>query len=81
MKLQIDMDNKTIKLEHDANLSDALVTIKNLLPNDWKEYKLLTSNTIDWTNPIIIGKNYPWQLWEFYTTDTSSTGIYNIEVQ
>jgi len=70
MRIQIDTENKTIKLESEVSLDEFFKMIKKLLPNDsWKEFKLLTDSIIYWTNPypIIIKKykpytppNYPW---------------------
>ena len=60
MKLQIDTDNKTIKIERDINLDELFKNLKKLFPdNTWKEYKLETNAPITyWSNPIYV-QNYP----------------------
>jgi|SRR6478736_5615492 len=47
MKLQIDTELKTIKLESQTNLKEFFEKIQNFLP-DWAEYKLETNVTINW---------------------------------
>lgn len=60
MKLQIDTEKKTIKIESDIKLSLLIKTLKAMLPNDWKDFTLQTNTTIQhWTNPIIWG-GYPY---------------------
>lgn len=93
MKLQLDLDNKIIRLDSTVNLSDLFETLKKLLPQgEWKEFSIETNTTIVWSNPIIYPYNiptYPIQPWPWITCGTSSTpdnnytltnGVYNIEV-
>jgi hypothetical protein len=69
MKLQLDTEKKTIKLEQTVKLSDLVETLEKLLPDgQWKEFKLETNTVIrDWNTPIIIRERtyptyptYPW---------------------
>jgi hypothetical protein len=54
MKLQLDTTNKTIKVENDIKISLLIKTLKEMLPNDWKNFTLQTNTTIQhWTNPIV----------------------------
>lgn len=76
MKIQIDTDAKTVKLEESANVYDLLNTLKKLFPeNEWKNYTLQTNTTIiDWYNPIHINR-WNWQPYEI----TCGTSTYCIE--
>lgn len=66
MKIQLDTDNKTIRLESDVLLSKLITTLNSLLPNkEWKKYMLQTNTTINnWSSPIVIKEryvpSYPW---------------------
>lgn len=62
MKIQLDTENKVIKVEEAVNLGELTETLERLLPNgEWKDFKLDTQTQINWTpNPIII-KEYPYQ--------------------
>lgn len=43
MKLQLDVENKVIKIEEDVNLGEFVKILKKLLPaGKWKEFKLET---------------------------------------
>lgn len=74
MKLQLDTENKTIKIEGDVEFNELLKVLKKLFPNgEWKEYTLKTSTVINnWSNPIVIkeyrDKYYPW----YYTNITTN---------
>ena len=86
MKIQIDTDNKTIKLEDNISLNELFKKIKKLFPdNEWKEYKLETNTTIQTCyNPIKyieiekykdpIYPPYPW-----ITCETTCESTYNIQ--
>ena len=56
MKILIDTERKTIKVEEQINLADFLHEIKKLLPN-WKEYEIeayqSTYTYIPYTSPTI----------------------------
>jgi len=67
MKIQLDTDNKIIKIENSVNLGDFVNSIKKILPNgEWKEFKLEVNSIIQWYEPIIIepykpfNPYYPW---------------------
>lgn len=67
MNIQIDTNNKTIKLQEAVNLGEFREILLKLFPNDeWKEYKLETNTIINnWTNPIIVERHiykdyFPW---------------------
>ena len=50
MKLQIDTNTKTLKLEESVSLTDLMELLDKLFPDkSWKEYKLETNTTIQWT--------------------------------
>ena len=63
MKIQIDTQEKVIRLEADENFGVFMDAIKKLLPNGaWKEYTLETNSIIYWNNPTYIDytPNYPY---------------------
>ena len=66
MKIQIDTENKTIKLENEVLLSDLVTTLGRLLPNgEWKKFTLETHTTIThWHEPYIV-ETYPRRRWDF----------------
>lgn len=70
MKLQLDLDNKIIRLDSQVNLSELFETLKKLLPQgEWKEFSVETNTTIVWSNPIIYPytiPTYPIQPWPWY---------------
>jgi hypothetical protein len=59
MKLQLDTNNKTIKVEEQVGLAELVEILDKLLPNgEWKEYQLQTNTTIVWqNNPIVIHRD------------------------
>ena len=59
MKIQLDTENKEIKVEETVNLGELTETLEKLLPNgEWKKFKLNTQTKINWSpNPI----NVPYQ--------------------
>lgn len=70
MKMQLDSEKKTIKIEGNVKLSDLVNHLESLLPKDcklgyWKDYELETNVYITyWSNPIVIRDyNRPW--WEY----------------
>ena len=80
MKIQLDTENKTIKLEKDVVLSKLIETLEKLLPNgEWKEFTLEINTVIhQWSNPVVIPSvipypvpTYPRPSWPWY----SSTGL------
>lgn len=89
MKIQLDTDSKTIRIEEKVNLADLVAFIQNILPNDlWKEYSIEPHSTITWVNPITIPINpypnpEPWpRPWIAYRDNTgigTVSGVYNIQ--
>lgn len=54
MKLQIDTELKTVKIEGQVNLKEFTERIKTILP-DWEDYKLETNTVIqNWNNPFVV---------------------------
>lgn len=89
MKIQIDTDNKIIRLLEISNLADFVKFAKRLLGDDYEKYSIDMSgsgNLYPWTYPIIIPYPYPVAPtipyspygWPIITCDT---GTYNLEVQ
>lgn len=82
MKIQLDTDKKTIKLEDDVVLSKLIDTLESLLPNGkWKEFELQTHTTIThWNQPYIIRETVrpsPWeQPWITWYTAKDNTMQY-----
>lgn len=65
MKIQLDTESKTIKIESDVKLEKLITTLNKLLPHgEWKNFTLQTNTVIhQWNSPIIIKEfpNYlPW---------------------
>ena len=56
MKIQLDTENKTIKLGKDVVLSKLIETLEKLLPNgEWKEFTLETHTVIrQWSHPVVL---------------------------
>lgn len=89
MKIQLDTNAKTIKLEESVNIGELQELLEKFLPNgQWKEFKLETSVIHNWSNPIVIDRYvnrplYPW--WEAnqitYRHDTNlNDGIYCLSI-
>lgn len=66
MKLQLDTNTKTIRLEETVNLGDLQDMLGKILPNnEWRQYKLEMAVIKEWSNPVIIERYrdrpfYPW---------------------
>lgn len=61
MKLQIDFENKKIKLLDEVKLGSFVEALKGLFPSKWKEFKLESAvEYINWYNPIVIREIQPW---------------------
>jgi hypothetical protein len=61
MKLQLDTENKIIKIEERVNLGTLIKTLEALLPKGrWREFELDTSSQINWTYPIYVPYEIPW---------------------
>ena len=84
MKLQIDTNKKTIKIEESINLFDLMNTLNQLFPNDsWKEYSLESATITNWINPtyiqphtIIFERPY-YRPFEVYCGTSNSTNYVN----
>ncbi len=89
MKIQIDFDNKVIKLESNVNLKEFYDKVKTILDN-WQEFSLGTNTVINWNSYPVYPYRPPYYTnpyWCLYgtsgTTLTSTnikSGICNIEV-
>ena len=80
MRLRIDTDNKTIKIEEKVNLDKLMEKLNKIFPEDtWKEYSPEVNQIVDLQNPIIIKQpckpNYPWQNPIIYNNDSSGNFI------
>ena len=82
MKLQIDFENKKIKLLDEVKLGSFVEALKGLFPSKWKEFKLESAvEYINWYNPIVIREIQPWITpWTgtTLTTDPPQQGPYTI---
>lgn len=82
MKIQLDFNNKAIRVEENVNLNEFIKIIKSLLP-DWKEWDLQTNNSIEWypyAIPYYINPQQSYFSNPIITCDTS-TGVYNLDIQ
>ena len=91
MKLQIDTENKTIKVEQYVVFSDLIRVLNKLLPKEWRNYTL-EPNTIIYSWYPHYTYYYPtiepikWEVTSGTTTydakhaDTITSSVYNIEV-
>ena len=63
MKIQLDTEQKTIKVEENVNLQELMAELKKRFPNgEWKEYQLTMGETIiGWPYPV-----YPHPQYSFY---------------
>ena len=61
MKLQLDTDKKTIKIDESVKLTKLMQVVKKLLPNgEWQDFTLITNTVIEhWSSPIIYKEYYP----------------------
>lgn len=77
MKIQIDTDNKTIKVEEDINIKNLISLLKKLLPKEWEKFTLKTNTTIDnWNYPYIITTEPADRNgWTYYNTYSKHTGV------
>lgn len=73
MKLQIDFDNKIIKLESNVNLKEFFEKIEAAIP-DWKEYRLDCNTVINWNYypSYIYPSRNTWYNRPWYNTVTGS---------
>lgn len=85
MKIQLDTENKTIKLESDVELSKLVETLDELLPDGkWREFTLKTNTTITrWDFPVIIREKESWPTYPWYRQPaviSESGGVMNTSV-
>lgn len=63
MKLQIDIDKKTITPLEDVNIGDLMKALAKLFPEEaFKEYTLLRGlkeNELPWINPVVVPYHNP----------------------
>ena len=85
MKIQLDTENKTIKLEKDVVLSKLIETLEKLLPNgEWKEFTLETNTVIHhWSNPVVLPSvipypvpTYPRPHWPWYSFTSLESNLH-----
>jgi hypothetical protein len=90
MKLQLDTENKTIKLEKDVVFSTLIETLEKLLPNgEWKEFTLETHTVIpQWSNPVVLPSviaypvpTYPRPSWPWYSSSSLESNLHPAEDQ
>lgn len=92
MKLQIDTENKTIKIEEPVKLGDFLKILNNLFPeNSWEDYTLETHTKIEWEpypyipyDPPEQPNPYPWYPIITYSDSTADTDskitVWNVDI-
>lgn len=95
MKIQIDTDNKIVKILEDTNIGMLVEMLKDLLKEDFNSYtiKAVEMSSIPWIDPIIIPYPYPlpttapytpftnpYPAWDWPITICGTTGVYNVEV-
>lgn len=77
MKLQIDFELKTIKLESDINFGEFVEKIQTMLP-DWKEFKISTNTVIQWREyPVWRYRRYNDWPWNQIMYNTANVGSFN----
>ncbi len=61
IKIQLDTDKKTLKIEEAVKLTKLMAIVKRLLPNgEWQDFTLLTNTTIEhWNAPIVFKEFWP----------------------
>lgn len=61
MKLQIDFENKKIKLLDEVQLGNLVKILQGLFPDKWEEFKLEgVVEYVNWYNPVVIREIQPW---------------------
>lgn len=86
MRIQLDTENKTIKIEEDASLEKLINFMQATFPENWKEYKVLTNTIISWTTyPQYVWPNWSWNPHQITcgastTSNTFTNGTYNLEI-
>lgn len=91
MKIQLDLQKKTIKFLENVSLEEMFKILDEILPNNkWKEFTLECNTTvIYWNDPIIINPtpvipfpDYPTYPWITYDSGAINVKtMYNIEIK
>ena len=88
MKIPLDTENKTIKLEKDVVLAKLIETLEKLLPHgEWKEFTLETNTVIhQWSNPVVIPSVIPYPVppsprpsWPWYSSTRLESHLHPAE--
>lgn len=87
MRLQIDTNAKTIKVEQTVKIKELISAIKKLLPEEWEDYSLETGTVIYWPSyPVIRYDSIPYvnPIWKWpevtCSSKTVSAGTYYCEI-
>jgi len=93
MRVQIDTNAKTIKVDENVKFSELIKVLNKLLPKEWKDYTLEASGVWYWYNSIPWTWNEPWRVGDVtyrpsitcepehgMTNGTVASSVYNIEV-
>lgn len=91
LRISLDTENKTIKVEGTPNMGELVSQLKKLLPKDspfgaWDTYSLISDISIRWYNPIYIPYSPPTEDVTYAiscggTGIMTTSGVYNIEFQ
>lgn len=77
MKIQLDTENKTIKIEEEVNLNELVEMVKKLLPDgEWQIYKLepmIQNNYLNLPTILPIQPYNPSPWWEYPTITCQNT--------
>lgn len=91
MKLQIDTNEKAVRLLESVPIGELIDTLKKLFPNkEWKDFTIQYVGEVRWKDVIYVPFRYDPPIYPWYGTGvintTSSTerpelvsGVYNIE--
>jgi hypothetical protein len=72
MKIQIDTEQKIIKVENKVNLLKLVTFLKEILKDDFDNFSLECNTVINWnTNPVLINTNDLWYKRPYYTNTTN----------
>ena len=79
MKLQIDTDQKVIRIDERVNLLALFEFLQKTLPYDWKDFTLETNSINSWGSPIVIKDNtyiqQPYHVWPWYQQPGSAPPV------
>lgn len=84
MRVQIDTEDKTIRILNRINLADFITAMEKILGDDFFEYSIDVNSTyVTWTNPYYYtltstNANPDYLKWP---TITSNSGTYNVEIR